>query len=159
MRPDGTIVRLREALLADSGGAIFGALLGTSTATSYIESAAGIQTGGRTGLTALTVAVLFLLTLLFAPIATAIPVFATAPALLFVACMMARGLRDIDWDDATEYVPATVVAVGIPFTFSIAAGIGLGFYVVVKAAGTGFGSIAGAAWLIAGLSLLRFVLE
>jgi adenine/guanine/hypoxanthine permease len=109
----------------------------------------------------LTVAVLFLLTLLFAPIATAIPVFATAPALLFVACMMARGLRDIDWDDATEYVPATVVAVGIPFTFSIAAGIGLGFivYVVVKAAGTGFGSIAGAAWLIAGLSLLRFVLE
>jgi AGZA family xanthine/uracil permease-like MFS transporter len=161
LRPDGTIARLREALLADSGGAMIGALLGTSTATSYIESAAGIQTGGRTGLTAVTVAVMFLLTLLFAPIATAIPVFATAPALVFVACLMARGLRDIDWNDATEYVPAMVVAVGIPFTFSIAAGIGLGFivYVVVKAAGSGFGSIAGAVWLIAGLSLLRFVLE
>ena len=161
MRPDGTIVRLREALLADSGGAIIGALLGTSTATSYIESAAGIQTGGRTGLTAVTVAVLFVLTLLFAPIATAIPAFATAPALLFVACLMARSLRDVDWDDSTEYVPAMVVAVGIPFTFSIAAGIGLGFivYVVVKAAGAGVGSIAGAVWLIAGLSLLRFMLE
>jgi adenine/guanine/hypoxanthine permease len=161
IRPDGTIARLREALLADSGGAMIGALLGTSTATSYIESAAGIQAGGRTGLTAVTVAVLFVLTLLFAPVATAIPAFATAPALLFVACLMARSLRDIDWDDATEYVPAVVVAVGIPFTFSIAAGIGLGFivYVVVKAAGAGLGSIAGAVWLIAGLSLLRFVLE
>jgi len=161
LRPDGTIAQLREALLADSGGAMIGALLGTSTATSYIESAAGIQTGGRTGLTAVTVAVLFLLTLLFAPIATAIPVFATAPALVFVACLMARGLREIDFDDPTEYVPAMVVAVGIPFTFSIAAGIGLGFivYVVVKAAGAGLGSIAAAVWLIAGLSLLRFVLE
>jgi AGZA family xanthine/uracil permease-like MFS transporter len=161
MRPDGTIARLREALLADSGGAIIGALLGTSTTTSYIESAAGIQAGGRTGLTAVTVAVLFLLTLLFAPVATAIPAFATAPALVFVACLMARSLRDIDWDDATEYVPAMVVTVGIPFTFSIAAGIGLGFivYVVVKAAGKRIGSIAGAVWLIAGLSLLRFVLE
>jgi AGZA family xanthine/uracil permease-like MFS transporter len=161
MRPDGTIVRLRQALLADSAGAMIGALLGTSTTTSYIESAAGIQAGGRTGLTAVTVAVLFLLTLLFAPLATAIPAFATAPALVFVACLMARALRDIDWEDATEYVPAMVVAVGIPFTFSIAAGIGLGFvvYVVAKAAGRSIGSIAGAVWLIAGLSVLRFVLE
>jgi AGZA family xanthine/uracil permease-like MFS transporter len=161
MRRDGTIARLREALLADSGGAIIGSLLGTSTTTSYIESAAGIQAGGRTGLTAVTVAVLFLLTLLFAPVATAIPAFATAPALVFVACLMARSLRDIDWEDATEYVPAMVVAVGIPFTFSIAAGIGLGFivYVVVKAAARRVGAIAGAVWLIAGLSLLRFVLE
>ncbi len=101
MRPDGTIARLREALLADSGGAIIGSLLGTSTTTSYIESAAGIQAGGRTGLTAVTVAALFLLTLLFAPVATAIPAFATAPALVFVACLMARALRDIDWEDAT----------------------------------------------------------
>ena len=92
MRPDGTVPRLREALLADSGGAIIGAVLGTSTTTSYIESAAGIQAGGRTGLTAVTVAVLFLLTLFFAPIATAIPSFATAPALVFVACLMARGV-------------------------------------------------------------------
>lgn len=161
MRPDGTIVQLRQALLADSAGAMIGALIGTSTTTSYIESAAGIQAGGRTGLTAVTVAVLFLLTLLFAPLATAIPAFATAPALVFVACLMARALRDIDWEDTTEYVPAMAVAIGIPFTFSIAAGIGLGFivYVVVKAVGKRIDAIAGAVWLIAGLSLLRFVLE
>lgn len=160
MRPDGTLPRLREALLADSGGAIIGAVLGTSTTTNYIESAAGIQAGGRTGLTAVTVAVLFLLTLFFAPIATAIPGFATAPALVFVACLMARALRDIDWDYTTEDVPAVTVAIGIPFTFSIAEGIGLGFivYVVVKAAAGRIGAIAGAVWLIAGLSLLRFVL-
>jgi adenine/guanine/hypoxanthine permease len=160
MRPDGTVEKLREALMADSGGAIIGAVLGTSTTTSYIESAAGIQAGGRTGLTAVTVAVMFLLTLFFAPIATAIPAFATAPALLFVACLMARALRDLDWDDATEYVPAVIIAIGIPFTFSIAEGIGLGFivYVVVKAAAGRVGAIAGAAWLIAGLSLLKFVL-
>lgn len=160
MRPDGTLPRLREALLSDSGGAIIGAVLGTSTTTSYIESAAGIQAGGRTGLTAVTVAVLFLLTLFFAPIATAIPSFATAPALVFVACLMTRALRDVDWDDVTEYVPAVVVAIGIPFTFSIAEGIGLGFivYVVVKAAAGRMSAIAGAVWLIAGLSLLRFIL-
>ena len=160
MRPDGTVPRLREALLADSGGAIIGSLLGTSTTTSYIESAAGIQAGGRTGLTAVTVAALFLLTLLFAPIATAIPGFATAPALVFVACLMARALRDIAWDDATEYVPGVIVAVSIPFTFSIATGIGLGFvvYVVVKAAAGRVTHIPGAVWLIAALSILKFAL-
>jgi AGZA family xanthine/uracil permease-like MFS transporter len=160
MRADGTVPRLREALLADSGGAIMGSMLGTSTTTSYIESAAGIQAGGRTGLTALTVAVLFLLTLFFAPVATAIPAFATAPALVFVACLMARALRDLAWDEATEYVPGVIVAIGIPFTFSIATGIGLGFvvYVVVKLAAGRIAEIPGAVWLIAGLSVLKFVL-
>ena len=160
MRPDGTVPRLREALLADSGGAIIGSVLGTSTTTSYIESAAGIQAGGRTGLTAVTVAVLFVLTLFFAPVATAIPAFATAPALVFVACLMARALRDIGWDDATEYVPGVIVAIGIPFTFSIATGIGLGFvvYVAVKAAAGRFAQIPGAVLLIAALSVLKFAL-
>ena len=108
----------------------------------------------------MTVAVLFLLTLFFAPIATAVPSFATAPALVFVACLMARALRDIGWDDATEYVPAVTVAIGIPFTFSIATGIGLGFivYAAVKTAAGRIGAIAGAVWLIAGLSLLRLAL-
>lgn len=160
MRPDGTVPRLREALLADSGGAIIGSLLGTSTTTSYIESAAGIQAGGRTGLTAVTVAILFLLTLFFAPIATAIPGFATAPALVFVACLMARALRDIGWDDATEYVPGVIVAISIPFSFSIATGIGLGFivYVVVKVAAGRVAQVPGAVWLIAALSALKFAL-
>jgi adenine/guanine/hypoxanthine permease len=160
MRPDGTVPRLREALIADSGGAMLGAVLGTSTTTSYIESAAGIQAGGRTGLTALVVAVLFLLTLFAAPIATAIPGFATAPALVFVACIMAQALREVAWDDATEYVPAVVLAMGMPFSFSIATGIGLGFsvYVLVKAAAGRAREIAGAVWVIGGLSVARFVL-
>ena len=147
-------------MLADSGGAIVGSLLGTSTTTSYIESAAGIQAGGRTGLTAVTVAALFLLSLLFAPLATTIPAFATAPALVFVACLMARALRDIDWEDATEYVPAVVLAIGIPFTFSIAAGIGLGFitYVVAKAAAGRAAAIGGPVWLVGVLTLVKFIL-
>ncbi len=158
MRADGTVPRLREALLADSGGAMIGALLGTSTTCSYIESAAGIQAGGRTGLTALVVAALFVLTLFFAPIATAIPGFATAPALVFVACLMVRALADINWEDATEFVPAMVVALAMPFTFSITTGIGLGFivYVVVKLAAGRVKEVPGAAWLIAVLSVARF---
>jgi AGZA family xanthine/uracil permease-like MFS transporter len=160
MRPDGTVPRLREALLADSGGAILGALIGTSTTCSYIESAAGIQAGGRTGLTALAVAALFLMTPFFAPIATAIPSFATAPALVFVACLMMRALADIGWNDATDYIPAVVVALAMPFTFSITTGIGLGFvvYVVVKLAAGRVAEIPGAAWLIAALSVAKFAL-
>jgi adenine/guanine/hypoxanthine permease len=158
MRPDGTVPRLREALLADSGGAIIGAVLGTSTTTSYIESAAGIEAGGRTGLTAVTVAALFLLALFFAPLATAIPGFATAPALVFVACLMTRALAELDWRDATEYVPAVVLALGTVFSFSIATGIGLGFvvYVAVKVIAGRAREVAGAVWLIATISLMRF---
>ena len=160
MRPDGTVPRLREALLADSGGAIMGALLGTSTTTSYIESAAGIQAGGRTGLTSVTVAVLFLATLFFAPIATAIPAYATAPALVFVACLMAAALQNLRWDDASDYVPAVVVAIGVPFTFSIATGIGLGFIAnaAVKLIAGRWREITGAVWVIAALSALRFAI-
>jgi AGZA family xanthine/uracil permease-like MFS transporter len=160
MRPDGTVPRLRAALLADSGGAILGAVIGTSTTCSYIESAAGIQAGGRTGLTALVVAGLFLLTLFFAPIAAAIPGFATAPALVFIACLMMRALADIGWDDATDYVPAVVVALAMPFTFSITSGIGLAFvvYVVVKLAARRVAEIPRAAWLIAVLSVAKFAL-
>ena len=102
MRPDGTVPGLGRALLADSGGAITGAVLGTSTTVSYIESAAGIEAGGRTGLVAVTAAVLFLAVLFLAPLATAIPGFATAPALVFVACLMAQALRGVDWDEATR---------------------------------------------------------
>jgi len=158
MRPDGTVPRLREALLADSGGAMRGAARGTSTTTSYIESAAGIEAGGRTGLTAIVVAALFLLALFFAPLATAIPGFATAPALVFVACLMARALADVKWADPTEAIPAVVLAVTIPFTFSIATGIGLGFvvYAVVKTAAGRAREVAGAVWLIAAVSVLRF---
>ncbi|MFC0409337.1 NCS2 family permease [Roseomonas elaeocarpi] len=160
MNPDGTVPRLGRALLADSGGAIMGSVLGTSTTTSYIESAAGIEAGGRTGLTAVTVAVLFALTLFFAPLATSIPGYATAPALVFVACLMAKSLRDVNWDDLTDYLPAVVTAVAMPFTFSIATGIGLGFitYAVVKLLAGKGGQVSGAVWLIALLSAVKFTL-
>jgi AGZA family xanthine/uracil permease-like MFS transporter len=118
---------MKQALIADSFAAMFGSLIGTSTTTSYIESAAGVSAGGRTGLTALFVAAFFLLALFFAPLAGMIPAYASAAALLYVACVMARGLAEIDWDDITEYAPAVVAAVSMPLTYSIATGIGLGF--------------------------------
>jgi adenine/guanine/hypoxanthine permease len=131
---DGKLPRMREALIADSFAAMFGAAIGTSTTTSYIESAAGVSAGGRTGLTAVVVAILFLCALFFAPLAGMIPAYASAAALLFVACMMARGLAEISWDDVTEYAPAIVTAITMPLTYSIATGIGLGFitYAVIK---------------------------
>ena len=131
---DGRLPNARRALTTDALGTIIGAGLGTSPVTAYIESAAGIQAGGRTGLTAVVVAILFLLALFFAPLAAAVPAYATAPALIFVAALMVRGFRDIDWSDLTEAAPALVTALAIPFTYSIAAGIGLGFiaYAAVK---------------------------
>jgi AGZA family xanthine/uracil permease-like MFS transporter len=125
--PDGQIPRLGRVLTVDSTASMLGALLGTSTVTSYIESAAGIRAGGRTGLTGVAVAALFLLALFLAPLAQSVPAYATAPALLFVACLMARGLTEIDWDDVTEYAPAMVTALTMPLTFSIANGIAFGF--------------------------------
>jgi AGZA family xanthine/uracil permease-like MFS transporter len=131
---EGRLPRMKEALVADSFAAMFGALVGTSTTTSYIESAAGVSAGGRTGLTAVVVALLFLLALFFAPLAGMIPAYASAAALLYVACLMARGLAEIDWDDATEFAPAVVTAIAMPLTYSIATGIGLGFiaYALIK---------------------------
>lgn len=155
---DSSIPKLREALIADSGGAMFGAVIGTSTTTSYIESSAGIQAGGRTGLTAVVVGALFLLALFLAPLATSIPGYATAPALVFVACLMAGALRDLNWDDATEYVPAIVLALAMPFTFSIATGIGLGFivYALLKSLAGRASEVPGAVWVIAALSVAKF---
>ena len=131
---NGQLPRMNRALLADSTGTVGGALLGTSPVTSYIESAAGTSAGGRTGLTAVVVAVLFLACLFFAPLAGSIPPYATAAAILYVACLMARPLVDVDWQDITESAAAIVTVIAIPLTFSIADGIGLGFltYVVIK---------------------------
>ena len=121
------LVGMGRALIADSTAAMAGSLLGTSTTTSYIESAAGVSAGGRTGLTAIVVAILFLLALFFAPLAGSVPAFATAPALLFVAVLMASGLAEIDWEDITVAAPVVVTALAMPFTYSIATGIAFGF--------------------------------
>ena len=131
---DGRLPRIHRALMADSTGTVAGTLLGTSSVTSYIESAAGVGAGGRTGLTAVVVAGLFLACLFLWPLAESVPPFATAAAILYVACLMARALKDVEWDDITESAAAVVTAIAIPLTYSIADGIGLGFitYVAIK---------------------------
>jgi AGZA family xanthine/uracil permease-like MFS transporter len=130
---NGKLARMKQALISDSFAAMLGALIGTSTTTSYIESAAGVSAGGRTGLTALFVGLFFVLALFFAPLAGMVPAYASAAALLYVACVMTRGLAEVDWEDVTEYAPA-VAAITMPLTYSIATGIGLGFitYVLSK---------------------------
>ena len=119
--------RLDRALMADSVASMAGAGLGTSTTTSYVESASGISVGGRTGLTAVVVAALFLACLFISPLAGMIPPYATAPALLFVAVLMTHSMVSIDWDDVTEAAPVVIAAISMPLTFSITSGIAFGF--------------------------------
>jgi AGZA family xanthine/uracil permease-like MFS transporter len=126
VQPDGTIPRLNRILFADASATVVGSLAGTSTVVSYIESAAGVSAGGRTGLTAVVCGVLFLLTLLVAPWAQAIPAAATAPALILVGAMMMRPLAEIEWDDPVVAIPAFLTLVAIPLTFSIANGLAFG---------------------------------
>lgn len=157
---DGKLPRLRRALLADSSATVVGAALGTSTTTSYIESASGINAGGRTGLTAVVIALLFLVSLFLSPLAATIPAYATAPALLFVACVMTRGLSEIDWDDVTEVVPAVITAISMPLTFSIATGLGLGFisYAAIKLLSGRTREVPIAVYVIAAAFVLKFSL-
>lgn len=150
---EGKMHRLNKALLADSAAIVAGAALGTSSTTAYIESASGVQAGGRTGLTAVTVAVLFLAALFIAPLAGVVPAYATAPALLFVACLMLQDLVHIDWKDSTESVPAAVTALAMPFTYSIAEGIAFGFitYAVLKLTTGRAREVKPIIWIIAAL--------
>jgi AGZA family xanthine/uracil permease-like MFS transporter len=155
----GKMDRLNRALLADSGAIVAGSLLGTSSTTAYLESAAGVQAGGRTGLTAVTVAVLFLACLFISPLAGVVPAYATAPALLFVACLMLRDLGDIEWEDTTEAVPAAITALVIPFTYSIAEGIAFGFitYAALKLSTGRAREVAPIIWIIAALFTFKIV--
>ena len=160
MRPDGTVPRLHRALMADSGAAMVGAAVGTSTTTSYIESASGINVGGKTGLTAAVVGLLFLLALFVSPLAGSIPSYATAPALLYVACLMTRSLTEVEWDDITEAAPAVITAIAMPFTFSIAEGIAFGFisYVAIKLATGRFSDIHPAVGILAVLFVIKYMI-
>lgn len=157
--PDGK-QRFGRALLADSGAIIAGSMLGTSSTTAYAESASGVQAGGRTGLTALVIALLFLAALFFSPLAAMVPSYAVAPALLFVAGLMLRELVDVEWNDITESVPAALCALAMPFTYSIANGLAFGFitHAVLKA-GTGrWREVHPAVWLVAIMFVLRYAL-
>jgi AGZA family xanthine/uracil permease-like MFS transporter len=156
---EGKMSRLNRALLADSAAIVAGAALGTSSTTAYIESAAGVQAGGRTGLTALTVSVLFLACLFIAPLAGVVPAYATAPALLFVACLMLRDLADIEWNDTTESIPAAITALAMPFTYSIAEGIAFGFitYAVLKLTTGRAREVKPVIWVIAALFTFKII--
>jgi adenine/guanine/hypoxanthine permease len=160
VNPDGTLPRVNRALTADSVAAMASAAFGTSPTTSYIESAAGVNAGGRTGLVAVTAGVLFLLALFFAPLTNLIPAFATAPALVYVACLMMGAVKDIDYGDSTEYVPAIVTIAMMPLTFSIAHGIAIGFivYAGIKLLAGRAGEISPAVGILAAIFLAKFAL-
>ena len=155
---DGKLPRLKKALFADSSAIVAGAALGTSSTTPYIESSAGVAAGGRTGLTAVVVGLLFIACLFLAPLAQSVPSFATAPALLFVGVLMIQGITHIDWDDITEAVPAFLTIVFMPFTYSIADGIAMGFisYALVKLFTGKASTVPYMVWIIAALWALKF---
>jgi AGZA family xanthine/uracil permease-like MFS transporter len=156
---DGKIPRVGRALVADAIGTLFGSLTGTSTVTSYIESVAGVAAGARTGLSNVAVAVLFMLATFCAPLATAIPAYATAPALILVGVLMTQSISRIDWSDFSEAVPSFITMLATPLTFSIASGLSLGLisYTVVKVAIGKFREITILIWILTALFVLRYI--
>jgi adenine/guanine/hypoxanthine permease len=156
---DGKIPRVGRALLADGIGTIFGAMTGTSTVTSYIESAAGVAEGARTGLSNVMVAGLFLVAMFFSPVAAAIPAFATAPALILVGALMTESIAQVEWKEFTEAFPAFVTLVATPLTFSIATGLSLGVitYTVAKVAAGKYREVSVLLWMLTVLFIVRYV--
>lgn len=154
----GRLPRLGRALLADSTASITGSMLGTSTTTSYVESAAGVAVGGRSGLTAVVTGLMFIAALLFSPLAGMVPAYATAGALVYVAVLMMGQLSHLHWDDITEAVPAVVVLVMMPFSFSIANGIAFGFisFVAVKLLAGRAAEVSPVVWALAAMFALKF---
>jgi len=156
---DGKIPRVGRALISDAVGTVFGALTGTSTVTSYIESAAGVAAGARTGLSNIFVAGLFLAATFFAPLAAAIPGYATAPALIVVGALMTESIGRVNWSDFTDAIPAFVTLLATPLTFSIATGLSLGLisYTLVKVAAGRFREISPVIWILTLLFIFRYV--
>ena len=155
----GNINNLDKALKADSSSSVVGAFMGCAPVTSYVEGSAGVETGGRTGLTAITVGFLFLVSIFFSPLANIIPAHATSGALIYVAILMLSGMEKLNWTDTSELLPALVIIVMIPLTFSIANGIALGFisYVVLKIASGKISLISSGAWFLTIVFLSKFV--
>ena len=157
---NGNVENIQKAVFSDSIATIIGSIFGTSNTTSYIESGAGIKEGGKTGLVAVSVGIFFLLCLFLAPLAKSIPAYATGAALVFIATFFCKNLVNIDWDDISEYSPALLAAFIMPLTFSISNGIALAFivYVVAKAISGKMSDLNPAVLIIAGASLLHFLL-
>ena len=150
---------LDKALKADSSASIFGTFFGCSPVTSYVESSAGVEAGGRTGLTAVVVGLLFILAMFLSPLASIIPPFATAGALIYVAILMLSGMENLNWSSSTELLPALVIIVMIPLTFSIADGIALGFltYVILKISKAQLKDISSGAWFLTLIFISKFI--
>lgn len=156
---DGKIPNMGKALLADSSATVAGTLLGTSSTTSFVESVSGVAAGGRTGLVAVTVGVLFLLSMFFAPLAGMIPGYATAGAIFYVAVLMMGTLKDVDWLDLTEAAPVVVVLLFTPLTYSIADGIALGFitFAAIKVVAGKFSDVSIPVWILTAVLLAKIV--
>ena len=156
---NGKIPRVGRALMSDAIGTIFGALTGTSTVTSYIESAAGVAAGARTGLSNIVVAAFFLAAAFCSPLATAVPGYATAPALILVGALMTESISRVDWKDFTEAFPAFVTILATPLTFSIATGLSLGLisYTLAKVAAGKFRQVSLLIWILTALFILRYL--
>ena len=156
---DGNIKNLDKALKADSTSSVIGAFFGCAPVTSYVESSAGVEAGGRTGLTAVVVGLLFLLAIFFSPLAAIVPAYATSGALIYVAILMLGGMEKLDWSDTTELVPSLIMIVMIPLTFSIANGIALGFisYVTIKLFVGEVKTISSGAWFLFILFITKFI--
>ena len=150
---------LDKALKADSSASIFGTFFGCSPVTSYVESSAGVEAGGRTGLTAVVIGVLFLFAMFLSPLASVIPPYATAGALIYVAILMLSGMEKLNWNSNTELLPALVIIIMIPLTFSIADGIALGFltYVVLKISNSQIKDISSGAWFLTLIFISKFI--
>ncbi len=152
---------LTKALLVDGTATVIGSALGTSTTTPYIESAAGIAAGGRSGLTACVIGILFLLTLLFSPLAAAVPEFACAPALLYVACKMLTNVYFINWREATEWIPSVVTVITIPWLFSVANGVAIGFilFFILKVITGKWRQLPSSAYFLLGLFIFFLIIN
>jgi len=155
----GKIINLDKALKADSTSSVAGSFFGCSPVTSYVESSAGVEAGGRTGLTAITIGAFFLIAIFFSPIASMVPSYATAGALVYVAILMLGGMEKLDWSDNTELLPALIMIIMIPLTFSIANGIAIGFisYVVLKLSSKKAADISLGAWFLFLIFVMKFI--
>ena len=156
---DGDVSNLDKALKVDSSASILGTFFGCSPVTSYVESSAGVEAGGRTGLTSVTVGFLFLLAIFFSPLAAMVPAYATSGALIYVAILMLSGMENLNWKKLSDLLPALIIIVMIPLTFSIADGIALGFlsYITLKVGSGELNKITSGAWFLTFVFLTKFI--
>ena len=155
---DGKVQDINKAMLSDSVSTVAGAVMGTTTVTSYVESGAGVKAGGKTGMTSLVIGILFLACIFFAPLATSLPKQIDGAALLFVSVLFIRNITDIEWNDVSESAPAILAMISMPLTYSISNGIALAFvsYALIKIFTGKFSTTSPAIWVIAILSVVSF---